>query len=108
MIPESRLRRVILTGGRSTYVMGVSTWLPVAFRLAHSGGVIFECDVLQGRIGMEGNRIDRVIGHTGANPNQRPQIHDRGKHDAIDGELLNLMEQGFPFSGIVFTGLFHR
>ena len=34
-----------------------------------------------------------------------PQIHDGSKHDALDGQLLNMMQNRFPFGAVALLPL---
>ena len=67
--------------------------------------LLLEPDVLEGRAGVQGDRVDRVFRDPRPHPYQAPQVHDRGEHDALDGELLNLVQQGFPFGAVALPPL---
>ena len=41
----------------------------------------------------------------GPTPMRGPEIHDRGIHDALHGELLNAMQEGFAFGFVALDSL---
>src|SRR5712692_9369196 len=64
-----------------------------------------EPHVLVGRPDGHGHQVDRVVGEARSDPHQRAEVHDGREHHAIDGELLDAMQQGLALGLIAFPGL---
>ena len=67
--------------------------------------LLLEPDVLEGRAGVQGDRVDRVLSHPRPHPYEAPQVIHRGKHDALDGELLNVVQDRFSLSAVALPPL---
>src|SRR5262245_45042671 len=50
------------------------------------------------RGGVQGDRVHGRLGHPGAYPYQKPQVNNRRKHHPLRRELLDVMQQGFPYA----------
>ena len=49
--------------------------------------------------------VDRVLGDPRSHADERPEVHDRGIHDALHREVLNAMQEGFAFGFIALDSL---
>ncbi len=67
--------------------------------------LLLEPDVLESWASVQRDRIDRVLSHPRPHPYEAPQIIHRGKHDTLDGELLNVVQDRFPLSAVALTPL---
>src|SRR5712691_3340677 len=65
----------------------------------------FERHVLVGGERAHPHVGDRVLGHAGTDPHERAQVHDRGVHHPVDGELLDLQEDGLALLGVALASL---
>ncbi len=52
--------------------------------------------------------MNLVLGHARSHTDQPPEIHDGGKHDPIDRELLNLVQQRFALGRIPLLRLLEK
>ena len=64
-----------------------------------------EPDILKGRARMQGDRVDGVLRYPWTYACEAPQIHDRSKHDALDGQVLHMMQERFPFGAVALLPL---
>src|SRR5439155_17969152 len=67
--------------------------------------LLLESDVLEGRARVQGDRVNRVLRYAWPHSYEAPQVHDRGKHDTLHAELLNLVQESFPFSVVTLPPL---
>ena len=51
---------------------------------------------------MEG--VERVLGDAGADAAERAVVHDRDEHGAVDGELLDLVQQRLAALAVALAG----
>ena len=64
-----------------------------------------EPDILKGWARMQGDRVDGVLRYPWTYACEAPQIHDRSKHDALDGQVLHMMQERFPFGAVALLPL---
>src|SRR6266851_860242 len=64
-----------------------------------------ELEVLIGREGVQGDRVDGMVGDPRPDPMQGPKVHDRRKHHPLHRELLNALQQGLPRGPVAFPRL---
>src|SRR5215471_7978793 len=74
-------------------------------RRAAAGSWGLEPDVLIGRKGVHGNRVDGMVRDPRPYPVQGPKVEDRRKHHALHRELLNAMQQGLPLGPVALHRL---
>src|SRR5262245_19269492 len=67
--------------------------------------LLLERDILQCREGMHRNRVDRMLGQPWPDAYQSAQIHDGGKHDMLNGELLEAVQHGLALRMVPLNGL---
>src|SRR5215468_965329 len=70
--------------------------------------LILQLHILVGGEGVHGYRVDVVLGHPWAYPDEDTQVHDRREHHAVDGELLDLVQDDLPLGGIALARLLHE
>src|SRR5215470_19312244 len=70
-----------------------------------SASLLLEPDVLEGRARVQRDRVDRVLSHPRPHPYEAPQVIHWGKHDALDGELLNVVQERFPLRAVALSPL---
>src|SRR5262249_7175618 len=76
--------------------------------LSHVRGLFLERDVLKSRKGMHWDGVDRMHREPWPNAYETTQVHDRGKHDPLNGELLDAMQQGLTFRTVPLNRLLFK
>src|SRR5262249_150955 len=64
-----------------------------------------EPDILEGRTRVQGDRVDRVLRDPRSHAYEPTQVHNRSKHHALDSELLNVVQNCFPFGAVALLPL---
>src|SRR2546428_5721080 len=54
---------------------------------------------------MDRQGVDRVLGYPWSHAHERPEVHDRGIHNALHRELLNTVQEGFAFDFVALDSL---
>src|ERR1700720_1875930 len=67
--------------------------------------VTLEPHVLVRRPDRHRHQVDRVIGHSGPNPNEHPRTPNWREHHSLDRQLLDAVEQGFTLRGVPLARL---
>src|SRR5215510_15362025 len=71
-------------------------------------GLLLERDVLKSRKGMHRNGVDRMRREPWPDAHEATQVHDRGKHDPLNGELLDAMQQSLAFRTVPLNRLLFK
>src|SRR5712671_1905081 len=73
--------------------------------LSHVRDLFSERDVLKSRKGMHRNGVNRMRREPRPDAYETTQVHNGGEHDALDGELLDAVQQGLAFRTVPLSRL---
>src|SRR4029450_9670304 len=77
-------------------------------RLSHVRGLFLERDILKSRKGMHWNGVDRMRRDPRPDAYETTQVHNRGEHSMLNGQLLDAVQQGPPFPMVPFNRLLFK
>jgi hypothetical protein len=60
---------------------------------------------LKSRTRVQRDRVDGVLREPRPHAYEAPQVHNRSKHDALDSELLNVVQDRFAFGAVALLPL---